>query len=28
MKILKFEMFSADVEGGSLVDLTKYLDEK
>lgn len=28
MKTLKFEMFSADVEGGSLVDLTKYLDEK
>jgi len=28
MKLLKFEMFSAEVENGSLVDLTKYLDEK
>ena len=27
MKTLKFEMFSADVESGSLVDLTKYFDE-
>jgi hypothetical protein len=27
MKTLKFEMFSTDVQGGSLVDLTKYLEE-
>jgi hypothetical protein len=27
IKTLKFEMFSTDVEKGSLVDLTKYLDE-
>jgi len=26
MKTLTFEMFSADVQGGSLVDLKKYLD--
>lgn len=28
IKILKFEMFSADVESGSLVELTKYLEEE
>lgn len=28
MKTLKFEMFSADVENGSLVDLTKYLEQE
>lgn len=28
MKTLTFEMFSADVEGGSLVDLKKYLDNE
>ena len=28
MKTLKFKMFSADVESGSLVDLTKYLDKE
>lgn len=28
MKTLKFKMFSADVETGSLVDLTKYLDKE
>ena len=27
IKTLKFEMFSADVESGSLVELTKYLEE-
>lgn len=27
MEILKFEMFSANVESNSLVDLTKYLEE-
>jgi hypothetical protein len=28
IKTLKFEMFSADVENGSLVELTKYLEEE
>jgi hypothetical protein len=28
IKIMKFEMFSADVSSGNLVDLTKYLEEK
>jgi hypothetical protein len=28
LKTLKFEMFSADVESGSLVELTKYLEEE
>ena len=28
IKTLKFEMFSADVESGSLVELTKYLEEE
>ena len=28
IKTLKFEMFSADVEAGSMVDLKKYLDNK
>lgn len=28
MKTLKFEMFSADVESSSLVDLTKYFEEE
>jgi hypothetical protein len=28
MKTLKFEMFSAEVESGSLVELSQYLDEQ
>jgi hypothetical protein len=28
MKTLKFKMFSADVESGSLVDLTKYFEKE
>ena len=28
LKTLTFKMFSADVDGGSLVDLTKYLEEE
>jgi hypothetical protein len=28
IETLKFKMFSADVESGSLVDLTKYLDKE
>lgn len=28
IKTLKFEMFSADLENGSLVELTKYLEEE
>ena len=28
IRTLKFEMFSADVESGSLVELTKYLEEE
>jgi len=28
MKTMKFEMFSADVSSGSLVELTKYLEEE
>jgi len=28
LKTLKFEMFSADVQSGSLVELTKYLEEE
>ena len=28
IKTLKFEMFSVDVENGSLVELTKYLEEE
>ena len=28
LKTLKFNMFSADVESGSLVELTKYLEEE
>jgi hypothetical protein len=28
IKIMKFEMFSADVSSGNLIDLTKYLEEK
>jgi hypothetical protein len=28
IKTMKFEMFSADVESGSLVDLTKYFSEE
>jgi len=28
LKTLKFQMFSADVESGSFVELTKYLEEE